>query len=60
MHASHGTHQRAPILPQDGTGSGDVDTSEVVEAADDGMLSAACWGGDVTVKVNLEWKNPTG
>lgn len=45
---------------QDGTGSGDVDTSEVVEAGTGGTLTAACWGDDVEVQVNKDWQNPTG
>lgn len=45
---------------QDGTGSGDVDMSEVVEADATGTLAARCWGDDVKVQINQDWTNPTG
>lgn len=48
------------LLLQDGTGSGDVDTTEVVTAGDDGKLKAECWGKGVELAVNTEWTNPTG
>jgi len=44
----------------DGTGSGDVDMSEVVEADATGTLAARCWGDDVKVQINQDWKNPSG
>ncbi len=41
----------------DCTGSGDVDTSKVVKADDDGCI-LVCYGNKL--KINPEWKNPSG
>ena len=40
----------------DGTGSGDVDTSKVVEAEEGSIVGIH----DDKLKVNPEWKNPSG
>lgn len=42
----------------DGTGSGDIDTSKIVEAAADGVTLQALHG--VSLAINPEWKNPSG
>jgi tripeptidyl-peptidase-2 len=39
------------------TGSGDVDTSTVVEADEDGYIIGA---SGARLQINQEWKNPTG
>jgi hypothetical protein len=39
------------------TGSGDVDTSTVVEADEDGYIIGA---SGARLQINREWKNPTG
>lgn len=49
-------HDRASAA-QDGTGSGDVDTSEV-QKLDDGSLAGAKGSGKL--RVNPDWKNPSG
>jgi len=41
----------------DCTGSGDVDTSEVVQADEDGLIVGYF---DTQLRVNPEWKNPSG
>lgn len=42
----------------DGTGSGDVDTSQVVKLAPDGVTLQGLHG--TTLEINPAWKNPTG
>ena len=41
----------------DGTGSGDIDTSTVVQADSDSGISGIF---ETPLKVNPEWKNPSG
>lgn len=41
----------------DGTGSGDVDTSKVVEADEEGFITGI-YGN--RLKVNPSWQNPSG
>ena len=47
----------AAAAPQDGTGSGDVDTSEV-QKLDEGSLAGI--NGSGKLRVNPDWKNPSG
>ena len=49
-------HDRASAA-QDGTGSGDLDTSEV-QKLDDGSLAGVKGSGKL--RVNPDWKNPSG
>ena len=59
-----GTEQLSSLLVtmlallQDGTGSGDVDTSEVQKLGDDGTLAGVKGSGKL--RVNPDWKNPSG
>ena len=41
----------------DGTGSGDIDTSTVVQADSENVISGIF---DTPLKVNREWRNPSG